>query len=123
MREVNIIEGESNPFFINGLADHYNKKYIFNLPLWTNYFGYRVDPLCQRDSNANGEAFFHLVNNLQANKERHIRIPRRIEFIKTICEGGLRKIHVNSIGVLASNSVIEKQISSLEKSSPSSTKP
>lgn len=29
MQEVIIIEDEPNPFFINGLADHYNKKIYF----------------------------------------------------------------------------------------------
>lgn len=111
-----------NPYYIQGIALHYAKKYMFNLPLWTNYFGFRVDNTCAHDSNASGEAFFHLFKDLQANRERNVRPARFVEHLNDVCEGGVVKCSINSLGVYSSTKSLIKKIEVMNTPTTSSSR-
>uniref|UniRef100_T1H4G4 Uncharacterized protein n=1 Tax=Megaselia scalaris TaxID=36166 RepID=T1H4G4_MEGSC len=92
---------------------------MYNLPFWSNYFGKRLDPNCDRGSNQTAEAFFNMAKNLQANREKHIRPVKFISCIQTIIEGGIRKTCESSIGITATS--IEKKM--LKIKSPTAKTP
>lgn len=103
-------EKKLNPWYVKGLVIHYAIKYMFNLPLWTNYFGHRIDPECEKDSNQSAEALFNIIKNNQGDGESHVRPAKLVSIFEDVTEGGIIKCENSSIGVVSSSGVVEKKI-------------
>lgn len=99
-----------NEHYIIGLPEHFARKYMFNLPFWTNYFGHRIDEACDRDSNQPGEIFFNLIKNFQAGGRSSLRVPEAIEHFEVISGAGEKKCEINSIGISSSTKVLLKKL-------------
>lgn len=118
----NKITNKRNVNYVKGILEHYAKKYMFNLPFWTNYFGFKIDSTRERDSNQSAEAFFFLSKILQAGNEKGLRPTQVIQILKEICEGGLVKTSINELGILASSKVITRKLNEIDTPTSSTTR-
>lgn len=111
--EVKEIPGNKiNPYFVVGLADHYLKKFMFNVPFWTNIMGYLLG--LEKSSDQTAEAFFKVFKFHLCKNQKNLKISNFVELLMTQTNTALHDADIQNGGAVCNKRKATENIEELQ---------
>lgn len=112
LENSNVSSTKKNPYYIKGLSQHYLKKFMYNVPFWTNIMGSLLG--FSHSSNQTAEAFFKVFKFNMCKNQKYIRIAEFIELLMTQTNMANFDSEIQNHGAVANKKKYDK-IEELEK--------